>query len=65
MKYRIFDLILLSILILILTPLFILIFFLYIKIGSQYFLQKRAGLNGKSLLYINLELWQIQILKIC
>ncbi len=49
MKYRIFDLFLLVILLPLLIPLLFLIsIFLHFKIGKPiFFLQKRAGLNGK------------------
>ncbi len=49
MKYRIFDLVLLIILVPILVIPFLLIYiFLFFKIGKPiFFLQKRAGLNGK------------------
>ena len=49
MKYRIFDLILLILLIPIFTPIFIIIyFFLYFKIGKPiFFFQERSGKHGK------------------
>ena len=49
MKYRIFDLILLILLIPIFTPIFFIIyFFLYFKIGKPiFFFQERSGKNGK------------------